>query len=441
LTNLEVRPTISLAHPGPVWAVAFSPDERWLATGSADQIARLWDLTNPEAITQTRVLTHEAGVSTVAFSPDGHWLATASDDATAQLWDLTNPDVTPTVLRGHEAGISAVAFSPDNHWLATASADKTARLWDLTDFEATPTSIVLRGHEASVLAVAFSPDKLWLLTGSADKTARLWPMPQDDLISQACQIAGRNLSTGEWTQFFAQQAPDHLTCPNLPLHPSFIEEGQALARAGDVEGALAQFQQVQALDPSLDLNPEAEVAQGLVEWGKELAQQGNAEGAIAAFQQAQTLDPGLDLNPETEVALGLVEWGSQLAGQGNVEEAIAAFQQAQTLEPTLEIAASSWGTLCRFGSLFEKPADVIAYCDRAVELAPDDGWIRNDRGVARALMGDYEGAIDDFTFFVDWSKKNNVNGLDSSKREDWIAKLQAGQNPFDAVTLEELRNE
>jgi WD40 repeat protein len=74
---------------------------------------------------------HESPVSAVAISPDNHWVVTGSDDRTARLWDLSakDPAANPVILRGHKSGVSAVAISPDNHWVVTGSSDETARLW------------------------------------------------------------------------------------------------------------------------------------------------------------------------------------------------------------------------------------------------------------------------------------------------------------------------
>ena len=43
-------------------------------------------------------------VNAVAISPDNRWLVTGSDDKTARLWDLSakDPAANPVVLRGHE---------------------------------------------------------------------------------------------------------------------------------------------------------------------------------------------------------------------------------------------------------------------------------------------------------------------------------------------------
>ncbi len=102
--------------------------------GHTGATARLWDLTAPDPAAAPIVLHgHEKWVLAVAISPDNHWLVTGSDDATACLWDLTaqDPAAEPIVLRGHEDTIRAVAISPDNHWLITGSDDATARLWTL----------------------------------------------------------------------------------------------------------------------------------------------------------------------------------------------------------------------------------------------------------------------------------------------------------------------
>ena len=152
----------------------------------------------------------------------------------------------------------------------------------------------------------------------------------------------------------------------------------------------------------------------------------------------------LDLDPETEAgrlaALGLVEGGEALARAGDVEGAVAKHAEAQTLDPTLEISADSWNTLCWSGSLWGYAAEVLDACERTVELEQDNGAKRDSRGLARALTGNYAGAIEDFQFYIEWGQdKRPKERLD--KRRAWIRELEAGRNPFDSATLEELRNE
>jgi hypothetical protein len=57
------------------------------------------------------------------------------------------------------------------------------------------------------------------------------------------------------------------------------------------------------------------------------------------------------------------------------------------------------------------------------------------------LTGDYEGAIEDFESYVEWSKDSGKHEQGRHKRESWIADLKAGRNPFDGDVLEELLHE
>jgi WD40 repeat protein len=97
-----------------------------------DKTARLWDLSAKDPAANPVVLRgHD--VTAVAISPDNRRVVTGSWDKTTRLWDLSakDPAANPIVLRGHESYVSAVAISPDNRSLVTASWDDTARLWPL----------------------------------------------------------------------------------------------------------------------------------------------------------------------------------------------------------------------------------------------------------------------------------------------------------------------
>jgi WD40 repeat protein len=71
---------------------------------------------------------HKEAVRSIAFSPDGRTLATGSADGPAKLWDTATGALRST-LTGHTDLINSVAFSPDGRTLATASDDSTAKLW------------------------------------------------------------------------------------------------------------------------------------------------------------------------------------------------------------------------------------------------------------------------------------------------------------------------
>jgi WD40 repeat protein len=222
------NPVVLRGHDLPVLAVAISADSRWVVTGSGMEhddlfrslynTARLWDLTATDPAANPVVLRgHEYAVDAVAISPDNRWLVTGSKDSTARLWDLRaqDPAANPVVLRGHDGPVLAVAISADSRWVVTGSWDKTARLWDLRAKDPAADPVVLRGHDEGVTAVAIGANNRWVVTGSWDKTARLWLLQLNDLMDLARTIIGRNFFADEWQLYFPGEKY-RKTFPDLP---------------------------------------------------------------------------------------------------------------------------------------------------------------------------------------------------------------------------------
>jgi len=69
-------------------------------------------------------------ISDVVFSRDGRRLATSSADQTAKVWDLDTGKELFT-LRGHARPVGRVAFNPDGTRLASGSTDGIVRIWDV----------------------------------------------------------------------------------------------------------------------------------------------------------------------------------------------------------------------------------------------------------------------------------------------------------------------
>jgi hypothetical protein len=124
----------------------FSADGARLATGGRRGAVTVWDSSTGASLLS---LKHGSNyVMDVAFSPDGHWLAAGSADGTAALWNLDHPSNAPVTLAGHgkDDWIYSVAFSPDGHTLATASKDWDVRLWSTATVSGARTPVASFRH-------------------------------------------------------------------------------------------------------------------------------------------------------------------------------------------------------------------------------------------------------------------------------------------------------
>jgi len=130
-------------HTGVVYAVAVSPDGRWVVSGSADETLRIWD---PESGACVRTLQgHTGPVYAVAVLPDGRRVVSGGGDEagkTVRIWDPGSGECVRTLQGIYE--VTAVAVSPDGRWVVSGgSADKTVRIWDPGSGECVRT---LQGH-------------------------------------------------------------------------------------------------------------------------------------------------------------------------------------------------------------------------------------------------------------------------------------------------------
>ncbi|MBA4067513.1 MAG: hypothetical protein C0501_28150 [Isosphaera sp.] len=281
--RFEVSLLTLYGHTGSVTSVAISADGGRVATGSADDTARVWDARTGRVLAELKG--HAGGVSGVAVSADGSRVATGSGDDTARVWDARTGRAL-AALQGHAKGVAAVAVSADGTRVVTGSSDETARVWDARTGRALA---VLKGHVGEVTSVAVSADGTQVVTRDLIDVTRVWDA-----------ATGRHLPG----------APVPPLVKNHPLTPDgqflFVPSGNRVIKVPTQVDEEEQFRRLWVTRP----DPTWHAARA-----EELATEGNAYGA--AVQRAAE-----------RRALGVVAFDF-----GDLDRARAHFLEAALLAP------------------------------------------------------------------------------------------------------------
>lgn len=120
-------------HDRIVSALAFSPDSQTLATGSADESIKLWNLATGKEFDELEG--HSRPVNSLAFFGDGKSLFSVCGGRAVggnelKLWEFSTGKDLATVP-AHDGPVNQLALSPNGRLLATASVDKSVKVWDV----------------------------------------------------------------------------------------------------------------------------------------------------------------------------------------------------------------------------------------------------------------------------------------------------------------------
>ncbi len=302
----------------------------------------------------------------------------------------------------------SVAFSPDGNILAAGSRAGSVVLWDVADRK----EVGELKHKGAVRNVVFSPDGRMLASASDDRTAVLWDVETDRPLARLISDRQQSVRT-----------------------VAFSPDGEILA-SGSSEVAFwnISFEEMRAGASKL-------AARNLTheEWkrflGNEPYRLTSPDGALL---EAHRLALVQDTTKAEKAFEELVPWS---VGKEDF---------------TLNNLVGWYGSLDGFAKI------VLPACDAAVKLASkrtrgahaqglieayyrrEEATCRDTRGVARALVGDTAGAIEDFEAVTQWAEQKHQQ--DQTVPEEWdpqrrdlLAELKAGRNPFfDSATLKAL---
>jgi serine/threonine protein kinase len=123
-------------HKDVVWAVAVSPDDKYVLSGGGDQngerdyVIRVWDRVTAKVV--HRLSGHRGAVGSIAVSPDGRRAVSASTDRTVRLWDIETASEL-ACFEGHTGTVERVVFLAGARLAASAALDGTVRIWKLSE--------------------------------------------------------------------------------------------------------------------------------------------------------------------------------------------------------------------------------------------------------------------------------------------------------------------
>lgn len=140
-----------------------------LVSASDDFTMFLWEPSKSNK-PLARMTGHQKLVNHVSFSPDGRYVSSGSFDNSIKLWDGRDGKFVAT-FRGHVAPVYQTAWSSDCRLLVSCSKDTTLKVWDVKTRKLLSD---LPGHQDEVYAVDWSVDGRRVASGGKDKTVRIW---------------------------------------------------------------------------------------------------------------------------------------------------------------------------------------------------------------------------------------------------------------------------
>ncbi len=194
------RSTETVQLNGSLQGLDFSPDGRLLAVAGLGDNVVIWDVRRRQAV---QTIYHPGGILTLRFSPDGKQLASGDFSGGVDFWDPHSGRQIGATLGGQNGHVNSVSYNPTGTELVTTSSDGKLRLWDLRSGK--PIGTPLPGANTGGSGTFF-PDGKHVLAALESGTGVVWAVDPAAWKAQACRIAHRNLTRPEWRDLLPERS-------------------------------------------------------------------------------------------------------------------------------------------------------------------------------------------------------------------------------------------
>lgn len=174
-------------HNGACWAVDVDWYTRYVATGAADNTARVWDCETGAEVSKLDTVT---AVRTVAFSSSGRTLALSTDQRMGKPCEIHFYDLSDSsqmknnrpykVIAVDGSKVTSAIWGPYDDTFITGHENGTVKLWDAKSMETR--AVVDDQHDNVVNDIQLAHDKSAFITASKDTTAKLWDPDNLDVL-------------------------------------------------------------------------------------------------------------------------------------------------------------------------------------------------------------------------------------------------------------------
>lgn len=173
-----------------------------LAAGQLTEVRRLTE--GVDGLLQTDFIT------AVAFSPDNQLVATGSANGSLVFWQTDTGQALTLPQNSTTGRINALLFNPDGQTLASVGNDPSLTLWSAQTYQRYAVQLV--EHTAPIMALQYDETGDFLVTAGADGRLVKWKANLNQWQQLACQLTNRSLTNQEWMQYVGS-GPNQASCP------------------------------------------------------------------------------------------------------------------------------------------------------------------------------------------------------------------------------------